>query len=51
VMPCRCPYAAPQVLTKGLQRMKQYLTTETDLAPYKDMILWKNADLLFNIKQ
>jgi len=45
------PYAAPQVLTKGLQRMKQYLTTETDLAPYKDMILWKNADLLFNIKQ
>ena len=43
--------AAPQVLTKGLQRMKQYLTTETDLAPYKDMILWKNADLLFNIKQ
>lgn len=45
------PYAAPQVLTKGLQRMKQYLTTETDLAPYKDMILWKKADLLFNIKQ
>ena len=41
------PYAAPQVLTQSLARMKQYLQTETDLAPFKDMILWKNAQWLF----
>jgi len=45
------PYVAPQVLTLSLQRMKQYLTTEADLAPYKDMILWKNAQQLFQIRQ
>ena len=44
------PYVAPQVLTQSLQRMKQYLTTEADLAPYKDMILWKNAQQLFQIR-
>ena len=44
------PYVAPQVLTLSLQRMKQYLTTEADLAPYKDMILWKNAQQLFQIR-
>ena len=26
------PYVAPQVLTQSLERMKQYLTTEPDLA-------------------
>ncbi len=41
------PYAAPQVLTKSLARMKQYLTDEPDLAPFKEMILWKNAKWLF----
>lgn len=41
------PYVAPQVLTKSLLRMKDYLTTEQDLAPYKEMILWKNAEKLF----
>jgi predicted TIM-barrel fold metal-dependent hydrolase len=41
------PYVAPQVLSQSLQRMKQYLSTETDLAPYRDMILWKNARELF----
>ena len=41
------PYVAPQVLTKSLQRMKDYLTTEQDLTPYKEMILWKNAEKLF----
>ena len=40
------PYVAPQVLTQSLQRMKQYLTTEPDLAPYKEMILHKNAEWL-----
>ncbi len=41
------PYAAPQVLTQSLKRMKQYLTAEPDLAPFKEMILWKNAKWLF----
>ena len=41
------PYVAPQVLTQSLARMKQYLTTEPDLAPFKEMILWKNAKWLF----
>ena len=42
------PYVAPQVLTASLKRMKQYLTDEPDLAPFKDMILWKNAHQLLN---
>ena len=41
------PYAAPQVLTQSLMRMNQYLTSEPDLAPFKEMILWKNAKWLF----
>ena len=40
------PYVAPQVLTQSLARMKQYLTTEPDLAPFKEMFLWKNAKWL-----
>ena len=40
------PYAAPQVLTQSLARMKDYLSKEPDLAPFKDMILWKNAQSL-----
>ena len=40
-------YVAPAVLTAALARMKQYLTDEPDLAPYKDQILWKNAHQLF----
>ena len=43
------PYVAPQVLTQSLERMKQYLTTEPDLAPFKEMILWKNAKWLFGL--
>ncbi len=42
------PYVAPGVLTQSLARMRQYLTTEPDLAPYKEMILWKNARSLIN---
>ena len=45
------PYVAPQVLTQSLGRMKQYLSTEPDLAPYREMILWKNAQRLFQIRQ
>ncbi len=41
------PYVAPQVLTQGLARMKQYLTDEPDLAPFREMFLWKNAHQLF----
>ena len=43
------PYVAPQVLTQGLARMKQYLTDEPDLAPFKEMILWKNAEWLLGL--
>ena len=42
------PYIDRQVLTKGLQRMRQYLTEEHDLAPYKDLILYKNAERLLS---
>lgn len=41
------PYAAPQALTAGLERMRQYLTDEADLAPYREMILYRNAEQLF----
>lgn len=42
------PYVAPQVLTQSLARMKDYLSKEPDLAPFKEMILWKNANWLFD---
>ena len=41
------PYVAPQVLTQSLARMKDYLSKEPDLASFKEMILWKNAQWLF----
>ena len=41
------PYVAPQVLTQSLERMKQYLCDETDLAPFREMILYQNANQLF----
>ena len=41
------PYVAPQVLTQSLARMKDYLSKESDLVPFKEMILWKNAQCLF----
>lgn len=43
------PYAAPQALTAGLQRMRQYLTAEPDLAPFRKMILQGNAQRLFGL--
>ena len=43
------PYVAPQVLTQSLQRMQQYLTAEPDLAPYREMILHKNAEWLLGL--
>ena len=41
------PYVAPHVLTQSLKRMKQYLTDEPDLAPFREMILYQNAHQLF----
>ena len=43
------PYVATQVLTQSLQRMQQYLTTEPDLAAYREMILHKNAEWLLGL--
>ena len=41
------PYVAPQVLTQSLARMKKYLSDKTDLAPFREMILYQNANELF----
>jgi len=43
------PYVAPQVLTASLQRMRQYLADEPDLAPFREMILHKNAEWLLGL--
>ena len=43
------PYVAPQALTQSLARMKQYLSTEPDLAQFQKMILSENARWLFGI--
>ncbi len=45
------PYVAPQVLTQSLQRMRQYLRAESDLAPFREMILHKNAEWLMGKSQ
>ena len=45
------PYVAPQVLAQSIQRMRQYLSVELDLAPYREMILWKNAQWLLGMSQ
>lgn len=42
------PYVVPQAAAAGLQRMKGYLGLETDIHPYMDMILGKNAQQLFS---
>jgi len=40
------PYMVPQVLTASLKKMKQYLATEPDLTPLREMILHDNAQWL-----
>ena len=45
------PYVSAQALTTSLDHMKKYLTNEPDLAPYKDMILHKNAEWLLGLSQ
>ena len=41
------PYVAPQVLTQSLARMKDYLSKEPDLTPFREMILYQNANQIF----
>lgn len=43
------PYVAPQALAASLQRMRRYLDEEPDLAPFREMILHKNAEHLLGI--
>lgn len=44
------PYVAENILTASLQNMEKYLSVEADLKPYKEMILWKNAQNLFHLQ-
>ena len=42
------PYLPPDaVLKANLQRLQQALTSDEELAPYSEDILWKNAERLF----
>ena len=41
------PYVAQQVLTQSLTRMKDYLSSEPDLVPFREMIFSRNAQWLF----
>lgn len=41
------PYVAPGVLTQSISRLRQYLSEEADLQPYRQMILRDNAMQLF----
>ncbi|MDO5297450.1 MAG: amidohydrolase family protein [bacterium] len=41
------PYASPQALSKSLNTMRDYLAKESDLAPFRKMILEQNARWLF----
>ena len=36
-----------KVLTQSLARMKDYLSKEPDLAPFREMILYQNTNQLF----
>ena len=41
------PYLPDAVLKANLQRLKQTLASDKELAPYSEDILWKNAERLF----
>ena len=43
------PYVAPHLLTASLNRMRQYLTDEPDLSPFRKMILRQNAEWLLSL--
>ena len=44
------PYVAPQMLAQSLRRLKEYLASEPDLAPYREMILYENVEKLFKFR-
>lgn len=41
------PYLPDAVLQANLQRLKQTLASDKELAGYADLLLWKNAEMLF----
>lgn len=41
------PYLPDSVLKANLQRLKQTLASDKELAGYTDLFLWKNAERLF----
>ena len=41
------PYLPDAVLKANLQRLKQTLASDEELAGYAEMFLWKNAERLF----
>lgn len=43
------PYVAPQALCASLAHMQKYLSEEPDLAPFREMILHKNAEMLLGL--
>ena len=43
------PYLPDAVLKANLQRLRQTLASDEELAPYSEDILWKNAERLFNL--
>lgn len=44
------PYVNHAVLCSQLERMKQYLTADSQLAPYKEMFLHENAEYLLGMR-
>lgn len=44
------PYVSTGVLRLQLERMRQYLTDDPQLAPYKEMFLRENAEYLFGMR-
>lgn len=44
------PYVNPTVLCAQLERMRQYLDDDPELAPYRDMFLHENAEYLFGLR-
>ena len=45
------PYLPDAVLKANLQRLKQMLAADEELAGYADRFLWKNAERLFDIRE
>lgn len=41
------PAPQPKVLTQSIEQLRQYLSSESDFAPYQKKVLSENARLLF----